>query len=375
MEKWCYYIFKSWIALSLRLFFSDIRVVGRNNIPKGKGVIFIANHWNTLIDPLLITCSVRKKIWFLTRSDVFKSNYINRLLSFFGPIPAYRAVDGFKAPLKNQETFNLLKSKLNKKDWVALFPEGTHLQHRTLRRFKKGVFRIWEQNPTTSVVPIAINFSSLTKSHACIEVKFGKPFQYEAGLTTKELEQALEKELCTVEQFESLDPILNLDWPARIKQNLLKKESLNEEHWSKVKSIIGDKLIIPFTVGSYVINMVKLAASLPLMLVGCLFEIPFWFILKLVLKKFKDHQFHLSIHWLTKHLLVTILAWICFFQLMLSGLSSINTWYFIFLLGGIAVFPKGKKYFHRLLAQIRFLRLRKSDQEALKNTLQHISYQ
>ncbi|MGB0165556.1 MAG: 1-acyl-sn-glycerol-3-phosphate acyltransferase, partial [Luteibaculum sp.] len=70
--KLFYLVIKAWVWLSLRLFYHEIQVYGKENIPKDAAVIFISNHFNTLLDPLLIVSSIQKKVWFLTRADVFK---------------------------------------------------------------------------------------------------------------------------------------------------------------------------------------------------------------------------------------------------------------------------------------------------------------
>ena len=134
-----YYLIKSWVWLSLRLFFNEVNVSGKENIPKDKGIIFYANHFNTLLDPLLIVTAFFKKTWFLTRSDVFKKERIIKLLKFFGSIPTYRVTDGFKAPLQNEKTFSFCREILSNNGWIALFPKGTNEKKRSLKPFKKGI--------------------------------------------------------------------------------------------------------------------------------------------------------------------------------------------------------------------------------------------
>lgn len=354
-----YYLIKSWVWLSLRLFFNEVNVSGKENIPKDKGIIFYANHFNTLLDPLLIVTAFFKKTWFLTRSDVFKKERIIKLLKFFGSIPTYRVTDGFKAPLQNEKTFSFCREILSNNGWIALFPEGTHGQKRSLKPFKKGIMRIWEQNPEAKCVAVALNFSSLSSPNSRISIDFGKPIDKSDAITKEDLRATLEEKIIINPGGANIDAVLDLDWGKAHRIGLSKGKKPVSENWQELADFLGPqpKLILPFSFFGYIKAMLNFAAFLPLTIAGLFLEIPFRILLVPVLRIFKDHQFHLAIHWLLKHFYVSffIILWVVF--LITKGLISFYTLGLFFMLAGLLIIPLAKRQLNKIKAQYLFVML------------------
>ena len=56
---------KSYIRLGLFFYYKKIKVVGKENIPKDSAVLFVSNHQNALIDPLIIgTIGIIFTLWY-----------------------------------------------------------------------------------------------------------------------------------------------------------------------------------------------------------------------------------------------------------------------------------------------------------------------
>ena len=66
---WRYMVVKT----GLLLFYKKIKVVGKENFPKGKPILIAPNHQNALIDALLIEGYVPGTMFALTRSGAFST--------------------------------------------------------------------------------------------------------------------------------------------------------------------------------------------------------------------------------------------------------------------------------------------------------------
>ena len=74
-NSWRYIVVKT----GLLLFYKNIKIIGKENLPKGKPILITPNHQNALIDALLIESYVPGTIFALTRSDAFSTKFIRYL--------------------------------------------------------------------------------------------------------------------------------------------------------------------------------------------------------------------------------------------------------------------------------------------------------
>jgi len=63
-----YYLFKLYIKTSFLFYCKKIKVSGKKNIPKKDPVLFLANHPNGVIDPILIAASTKRPVNFLVQA-------------------------------------------------------------------------------------------------------------------------------------------------------------------------------------------------------------------------------------------------------------------------------------------------------------------
>lgn len=181
MKRIWYNIVKIYIRTGLFLFHKKIIVNGLNNIPGKGAVLFVSNHKNALIDPLLIATTATRTIHFLTRASAFKIKFVKWLLSTVNMLPIYRMRDGKETLTKNEEIFNKCYEILNKKKTLLIFPEGTHDVKRWVRPLSKGFTRIafgtLEQNPDLElqIVPIGLNYTEATLFGESVSIYYGKP--------------------------------------------------------------------------------------------------------------------------------------------------------------------------------------------------------
>src|SRR5262249_1370193 len=77
----------------VRLFYPRIEVRGLERVPRKRPTIFVLNHPNGLLDPLVLMVGIDRHVSFLAKSTFF-ANPIGRLaMNAFGALPVYRSRD------------------------------------------------------------------------------------------------------------------------------------------------------------------------------------------------------------------------------------------------------------------------------------------
>ena len=87
----------------LGVFFRSVEVQGLERVPASGPVLFVANHGNALIDPMVLVALLPRLPRFLAKHTLWSNPAVRPLLELAGAIPVYRAQEGDTA--KNQETF------------------------------------------------------------------------------------------------------------------------------------------------------------------------------------------------------------------------------------------------------------------------------
>lgn len=190
------------VKVALHGYFKKIIVEGKENLPKNRPVILVANHQNALIDPLLLATHTRLNPWFLTRAAVFVNPFISKVLHYIRMLPVYRVRDGFSTIQQNQQTFDETFEVLRKNGTVVIFAEGSHSLVRNLRPLSKGftrmAFGLKEKYPDLEpvILPVGLGFSAHMRSGSTVRITFGKIIPVDmpssqSGKLTKAVENAL----------------------------------------------------------------------------------------------------------------------------------------------------------------------------------------
>jgi len=136
-----------WLAEALvRLYYPTRAIEGAERLPpEGRPVIFVANHANALLDPMLVRVLTGRPVRFLAKSTLFANPFGRLAMDAFGSIPVYRAHEaGTRAghASRNEETFARCRAELAAGGALALFPEGVSHSDPQLRPLKTGAARI-----------------------------------------------------------------------------------------------------------------------------------------------------------------------------------------------------------------------------------------
>ena len=263
---------KHYIKIGFYFYFKKIKVNGYENIPKEGALMFVCNHPNALLDPLLVKTHTYKDMFVLTRASVFSNKFIIKIFESVKMIPIYRKRDGLSTISKNDAIFERCYDILNDKKSILIFPEGSHSLLRKVRPLSKGftriVFGAFEKYPSLElkIVPVGLNYSTPTKYPCSVTITFGKPINankfYNADdlfssidLLKEEVSQHMQELAIHIEgnnetyenTLEKLKAI-NADFTDPIKTNSLIKKLNNSDSISKNTKFKNNKNLLYYLV-------------------------------------------------------------------------------------------------------------------------------
>ncbi|MGB5699352.1 MAG: lysophospholipid acyltransferase family protein [Muriicola sp.] len=186
MKTMMYLLTQKIVSFGLFCYFREVKLHGIETVPRNKPVLFLANHQNALLDPLVIAAVTPFRSYFLTRADVFTNPVVNQVFSFLRMLPIYRMRDGRDTLGKNEAIFRQCTQLLNKSEAILLFPEANHNIMRRVRPLSKGFTRILfatlDQYPALDVqlVPVGINYKKADAFRDSVAFYFGEPISSRA---------------------------------------------------------------------------------------------------------------------------------------------------------------------------------------------------
>jgi glycerol-3-phosphate O-acyltransferase/dihydroxyacetone phosphate acyltransferase len=186
MEKWSlwYAFLRQLVKMALHAFYRRrISVSYEAEIPKNAGIIFIANHQNSVLDPILMTTHLPNTLQpaFITRGDVFAKPFLQKLFTSFKMLPIFRKRDGGNTVEKNKITFAKCSQLLQDKASIILFPEGNQAMKKHLREMKKGTAHMAFQAAQATdfqeviyIIPVGLEYENYLKAGRKVALRFGK---------------------------------------------------------------------------------------------------------------------------------------------------------------------------------------------------------
>ena len=204
-------------------YYREFRVRGKENLPaKGEPFMVICNHQNGLNDALGILFSITdgRHPVFIARADIFKKQFVAKLLRFIKIMPAFRAQDTGKENLgENEAIFNRSAEILQGGGIIAMFPEAGHEDCHHLGTFKKGFSRIafraveaTDFDMQLKIVPMANHYSNYFSLQSKLSITIGEPFTFEEFYDLyKEQPQRANVLLCAKSRKRIKDMMLDIE--------------------------------------------------------------------------------------------------------------------------------------------------------------------
>jgi 1-acyl-sn-glycerol-3-phosphate acyltransferase len=165
----------------LRVFFRSVEVSGARRIPRGMPLLIVANHVNSIVDPLLLLAFVDGRARVLAKSTLWSHPVLGPLLVLAGALPVYRRRDAGQDVTKNFTTFARCHEELARGGSIALFPEGTshNLPHRL--PLKTGAARIAleteARHPSSGlrILPVGVVYEAKDRFRSRVLLNVGEP--------------------------------------------------------------------------------------------------------------------------------------------------------------------------------------------------------
>lgn len=127
----------------MRLYFRDIERVGHAPTANTRGRVFVSNHYNALIDPILVLTDAACEISPIAKSTLWNVPGLKWLLDRAGAVPIVRRKDSpDKQATANDATFEKIASHLSGGGNILIFPEGTSHSEPQLAPLKTGAARM-----------------------------------------------------------------------------------------------------------------------------------------------------------------------------------------------------------------------------------------
>ena len=164
----------------IRFYYPVIRVTNAERLPREGATLYIANHPNSLIDPVLIGITTNRPVRFMAKAPLFKGRLLGALLRSVGMIPAYRASDDKSSVRRNVESLGVAAENLAKGLPMGIFPEGKSHDLTHVEQVKTGAARIAQQAVELAggepvwIVPLGINYEDKPRFRSRVWVAVGE---------------------------------------------------------------------------------------------------------------------------------------------------------------------------------------------------------
>lgn len=186
------------VALALGLAGIRYTVIGREQIPADRAVVFCANHQSN-VDPPVLFRALHSRLHILYKAELRKLPVLGRVFEVGGFVAvqrenrdaAFTSIEQAAASIRQGNSF-------------LIFPEGTRSKTDALLPFKKGglVMALRAQAP---IVPVAImgGRAAMQKGSAFVRpvnvtVRIGKPIDT-AGMTTDDRDRLIDEVRASIE--------------------------------------------------------------------------------------------------------------------------------------------------------------------------------
>ena len=170
--------YKSFVTLvvwTVTKFMYNLKIVGRENVPKTSRVIFAGNHVS-YIDPPIVSLAVGKCVAYMAKKELFEEG-TDKVLRFLVHILGAFAVNREKPEIA---TFKTIKSIFNTSWSLGIFPQGKIVHEHEISNIHIG-FIMFAKKFEADIVPVGIKgFDGYAKKlfEKHITATIGKPISY-----------------------------------------------------------------------------------------------------------------------------------------------------------------------------------------------------
>ena len=164
----------------VRFYYPRIEVTGGQFIPRSGPVLLVANHPNSLIDPVLLGIAAQRPVRLMAKAPLFDVPVFGAALRALGMVPAYRGSDDARQVTKNLESLAAAARHLAAGAVMGIFPEGKSHDAAQLALVRSGAARLAMQAVAAGatdlrVVPVGLNYERKERFRTAVWIKVGRP--------------------------------------------------------------------------------------------------------------------------------------------------------------------------------------------------------
>jgi 1-acyl-sn-glycerol-3-phosphate acyltransferase len=192
-EHSLFWKFAQLIAQILTRLLFNLKVLGRQHIPKHGGALIVSNH-SSNVDPVVIAAFLQRPLNFVAKSELFENPFAGWILRRLNAFPLRQGKGDIGAL---RETIHRLKEG----HMLNIFPEGSRSPDGKIQKFEKGVALI-VRRAKVPVVPAVIvgSYDAWPMQRpmwrvAPIRVKFGPPLNLDGLKSDDEIVAVIEREV------------------------------------------------------------------------------------------------------------------------------------------------------------------------------------
>ncbi|MCC6928323.1 MAG: 1-acyl-sn-glycerol-3-phosphate acyltransferase [Gemmatimonadaceae bacterium] len=176
-------------SIAVRWYYRRIEVNGIERIPPTGAAIVAANHWNALVDALLLGTALARPVRLTAKATLLEHPITRLLVRAVGVIPLRRMSDerprgdGMVVEGRNAESFAAILDALAAGEVVLIFPEGKSHSDPELAPLKTGCARLAllarsERGlPPVPIIPVGLTFERKGAPRTRVAIQVGVPIR------------------------------------------------------------------------------------------------------------------------------------------------------------------------------------------------------
>jgi 1-acyl-sn-glycerol-3-phosphate acyltransferase len=171
---------RGFVRALAKFYYPRIEVTGSGLIPRTGPVLLVANHPNSLIDPVLLGIAAQRPVRLMAKAPLFDVPVFGAVLRSLGMVPAYRGSDDAKQVAKNRESLAVAGRQLAEGVVMGIFPEGKSHDAAQLALVRSGAARLAMEALAAGaqglrVVPVGLNYERKERFRSAVWIKVGRP--------------------------------------------------------------------------------------------------------------------------------------------------------------------------------------------------------